>query len=119
MHPPGPPPNFSPQIKAPTFSLELVKTALASFPAGSAAGLFGYKPSLLQQCLRAESFTFLPAITTVVNQLASGRAPLFLQPFLAGGVSIALQKPNRGVRPLCCGDPLRRLVRYNKWYMDC
>jgi len=35
---------------------------------------------------------------------------MFLQPFLAGGVSIALSKPNRGVRPLCCGDPLRRLV---------
>jgi hypothetical protein len=29
---------------------------------------------------------------------------------LAGGVSIALEKPNSGVRPLCCGDPLRRLV---------
>ena len=35
---------------------------------------------------------------------------MFLQPFLAGGVSIALAKPNKGVRPLCCGDPLRRLV---------
>jgi len=45
-----------------------------------------------------------------VNVLASGKAPMFLQPFLAGGVSIALAKPNRGVRPLCCGDPLRRLV---------
>jgi hypothetical protein len=65
---------------------------------------------LLQQRVRAESFSFLCALTAVVNQLASGRAPLFLQPFLAGGVSIALAKPNRGVRPLCCGDPLRRLV---------
>ena len=35
---------------------------------------------------------------------------MFLQPFLAGGVSIALAKANKGVRPLCCGDPLRRLV---------
>lgn len=33
-----------------------------------------------------------------------------MQPFLAGGVSIALEKSNSGVRPLCCGDPLRRLV---------
>jgi hypothetical protein len=90
--------------------MELVKTALASFGTGSAAGLFGYRPALLQQCLRAESFSFLSALTAVVNQLASGRAPLFLQPFLAGGVSIALEKSNNGVRPLCCGDPLRRLV---------
>ena len=35
---------------------------------------------------------------------------MFLQPFLAGGVSIALQKSATAVRPLCCGDPLRRLV---------
>jgi len=70
----------------------------------------GYRPALLQQCLRAESFSFLSALTAVVNLLASGRAPLFLQSFLAGGVSIALEKSNNGVRPLCCGDPLRRLV---------
>jgi hypothetical protein len=41
---------------------------------------------------------------------AAGEAPDFLQPFVAGGVSIALSKPNRGVRPLCCGDSIRRLV---------
>jgi hypothetical protein len=49
-------------------------------------------------------------LTCVVNLLADGQAPAFLRPFLAGGVSIALQKPGSGVRPLCCGDPLRRLV---------
>ena len=42
-----------------------------------------------------------------VNHLSNGEAPAFLRPFLAGGVSIALVS---GVRPLCCGDPLRRLV---------
>ena len=77
-----------------------MKTALASFsvwlPALSASGM----------C----SCGVLRALTVAVNQLASGKAPLFLQPFLAGGVSIALQKPNKGVRPLCCGDPIRRLV---------
>ena len=73
-------------------------------------GLFGYKPFLLQQCLRAESFSFLKALSAAVNQLADGRAPQFLQPYLAGGVSIALAKPLSGVRPLCCGDPIRRLV---------
>ena len=35
---------------------------------------------------------------------------MFLQPFLAGGVSIALQKSATAVRPLCCGDPIRRSV---------
>src|ERR1700709_120244 len=103
LHPQGAPPVPPPLFRAPVFSMELVKTALASFGPGSAAGLFGYRPSLLQQCVRAESFSFLCALTAIVNQLASGRAPLFLQPFLAGGGSIALEKSNNGVRPLCCG----------------
>ena len=37
-------------------------------------------------------------------------APAFFRPLLAGGVSIALAKSKGGVRPLCCGDPFRRLV---------
>ena len=48
----------------------------------------------------------MPTLCRAVNLLASGDAPLFLQP----GVSIALQKSATAVRPLCCGDPLRRLV---------
>ena len=67
LHPQGSPPVPPPFYKAPSFSPELVKTALASFAAGSAAGLFGYRPFLLQQCLKAESFTFLHAITAIVN----------------------------------------------------
>jgi len=46
----------------------------------------------------------------VVNLLASGEAPEFIRPFLAGGVSIAFSKAKGGVRPLACGDPFRRLV---------
>ena len=46
----------------------------------------------------------------MVNHLASGTAPSFLRPFLAGGRSIALKKGETAVRPLCSGDPLRRLV---------
>ena len=45
-----------------------------------------------------------------MNYLAEGRAPSFLRPFLAGGVSIALAKNKTAIRPLCCGDPLRRIV---------
>ena len=96
-----------PPRTTPTFSEQHVRDALFSFSPTSAAGLFGYRPSLLQQCARAESFHFLTTLTRAVNVLASGEAPLFLQPFLAGGVSIALAKPTKGVRPLCCGDPLR------------
>ena len=44
-----------------------------------------------------------------VTLRSRGTSPI-LRPFLAGGVSIALKKGENGVRPLCCGDPLRRLV---------
>lgn len=95
---------------APPFSTETVKAALASFNPCAAGGLFGYKPALLQQCMATDSFHFANTITDCVNMLAQGRAPDFLQPFLAGGNAIALKKGEDAIRPLCSGDPLRRLV---------
>ena len=65
---------------------------------------------LLQECARAESFIFIRALTSIVNQFASGTAPSFLKRYVAGGVSIALEKSATSVRPLACGDPIRRLV---------
>ena len=103
-------PATAPVREAPMFTDDRVREALCSFAPTSAAGLFGYRPSLLQQCARADSFHFVPTLRCAVNLFASGDAPMFLQPFLAGGVSIALQKSATAVRPLCCGDPLRRLV---------
>jgi len=103
-------PPSAPLHKAPNFTDDRIREALNSFAPTSAAGLFGYKPSLLQQCARANSVYFVSTLRRAVNELASGDAPLFLQPFLAGGVSIALQKNATAVRPLCCGDPIRRLV---------
>jgi len=103
-------PPTEPVSASPYFDEQVVREALATFPACSAAGVFGYRPRLLQQCARAESFYFVRSLTEVVNYFASGKAPSFLQPFVAGGVSIALSKPKNGVRPLCSGDSIRRLV---------
>ena len=74
----------------PRFQIDVVCSALSTFGPGSAGGLLGYKPFLLQQGMRAERESFGKALTDMVNMLASGRAPAFLQPILAGGVSIAL-----------------------------
>jgi hypothetical protein len=110
LHPGGtdPLPISFPEV--PYFTEDVVRSSLCSFGPSSAAGLFGYKPLLLQECVRAESFNFTRALTTAVNEFAAGRAPRFLAPFVAGGVSIALEKSATAVRPLACGDPLRRLV---------
>ena len=48
--------------------------------------------------------------TLPTNHFALGQAPGFLKRFVAGGVSIALEKSKTAVRPLACGDPIRRLV---------
>ena len=110
LHPVGANPSPLPPEESPRFTEDHVRKALSSFGPGSAAGLFGYKPFLLQQSVRAESFVFTRALTAAVNDFASGHAPSFLKRFVAGGVSIALEKSATAVRPLACGDPLRRLV---------
>ena len=110
LHPRGENPAPQPHHEVPRFTEEVVRKALCSFGPGSAAGLFGYKPFLLQQCVRAESFFFTRALTSAVNEFACGRAPAFLKKYIAGGVSIALEKTKTSVRPLACGDPIRRLV---------
>jgi len=60
--------------------------------------------------MRAETHLFSSALTGAVNGFAAGTAPEFLKRFVAGGVSIALEKSATAVRPLACGDPIRRLV---------
>ena len=72
LHPPSPPPNLPlPTHEAPIFQEQHVRSALFSFSPTSAAG-FGYRPSLLQQCARTESFHFVSTLTRAVNVLASG-----------------------------------------------
>ena len=98
LHPQGKPPSCVPPFAAPRFPIDVVRSSLSSFGPGSAAGLFGYKPLLLQQCVRAESSTFAIALTGAVNHFAAGKAPTFLKRFIAGGVSIALEKNQTSVR---------------------
>ena len=107
LHPTGAPPAPVSPCDVPRFTEDVVRKSLSSFGPGSAAGLFGYKPFLLQQCIRAESFLFTRALTSAVNDFATGHGPSFLKRFV---VSIALEKSATAIRPLACGDPLRRLV---------
>ena len=110
LHPTAPNPAAVPPHEVVRFTQDVVRKSLCSFGPGSAAGVFGYKPFLLQQCVRAESFLFTRALTSAVNEFAADLAPKFLRRYVAGGVSIALEKSKTSVRPLACGDPIRRLV---------
>ena len=75
LHPVGANPSPTPSAEPPRFTDDVVRTALSSFGPGSAAGLFGYKPLLLQQCVRSESL-FTRALTGAVNVCCRSRAEL-------------------------------------------
>src|SRR5262249_18956626 len=64
------PPATSAPSSAPMFSDKLVREALSTFSPSSAAGLFGYRPWILQQCARAESFHFVATLARAVNMFA-------------------------------------------------
>ena len=85
LHPTGPNPAPVPPHEMVHFAEDVVRKSLCSFGPGSAAGVFGYKPFLLQQCVRAESYLFTRALTSAVNQFAAGLAPRFLRRYVAGG----------------------------------
>ena len=68
LHPQGEDPEPGPSRPLARFEVNVVRKALSTFGPSSAAGLFGYKPFLLQQCMRAESFYFPNALTSAVNE---------------------------------------------------
>ena len=114
LHPKGPLPEPLPQVSNPEdiphFTDDLVRSALSTFGPGSAAGLFGIKPCCFSRQLGRRPTASEAHSTRACNYFARGRGPEFLRPLMAGGVSIALEKSQTAVRPLACGDPIRRLV---------
>ena len=84
LHPEENNPTPMPHREVVRFSPEVVRKALCSFSPGSATGLFGHKPLLLQQCMRAKSFVFGRVLTAAVNHFAAGLAPKFLRKYFAG-----------------------------------
>ena len=92
-----------------------IQSVLRSFPKASACGPSGLR---IQHLLGASEVP-LPtgigaSLREVVNLLASGRAPVGVAKFLAGGSLIALvkNKPDSppDVRPIAVGEVLRRLA---------
>ena len=116
-HPSCPPPvapnvTSDPTTLSPAFPILPV---LRSFPKGTSAGPSGLS---VQHLLDAASVSLHTSIGTslkeVVNLLASGKVPLSVSTFLAGGRLIALNKSKEGtpqdIRPIAVGEKLRRLT---------
>jgi hypothetical protein len=104
----------TPPPEASTFDSSEVRKALLSFPNGTAGGSSGCLAQHLKDCLdcRAPQIadSFLSSLRDVINVLSKGLAPTSIARSLAGGKLVALNKKGGGVRPICVGEVLRRLV---------
>ena len=92
-------------------SQEDVAKAVRSFPSVSSGGHLGFKPVFFKELLEADTGKkFIGALTSLVNYQLKGctNAP-FLR-FLADASLTALEKKGGGVRPIACGEFLRRLT---------
>lgn len=100
---------------APPVETKLVESqqlsVVHSFPSGSSPGPMGLRAEHLKCCIKSPLQTeFLETLTKFVDALIAGKVNLALSPFLAGAHLSALDKKQGGIRPLACGNTLRRLV---------
>ena len=115
-HPQAPPPRLPSDPVPPATSvseLEVLRSS-KSFPAGSAPGPSGLRPSHLKEAITCPSpdlaGQLLSRLTRLVNFLAAGQAPSSITPHLCGATLLASRKKNGGHRPIAVGEVLRRLV---------
>ncbi|KAL5499483.1 hypothetical protein EMCRGX_G010909 [Ephydatia muelleri] len=92
-----------------------ILSVLHSFPKGTACGPSGLRiQHLLDSAQIHLSVPLCSSLRGVVDILASGRAPISVSKFLAGGYLTALVKNKEGrpldIRPIAVGEALRRLT---------
>ncbi|XP_065313967.1 uncharacterized protein LOC135923246 [Gordionus sp. m RMFG-2023] len=95
------------------FTQEEVRKAILSFHRDSAHGLDGIRPIFLQDITSpviCTQVSILTKITNLVNKILNGDVLSFITPLLFGARLIALQKPNKDIRPIAIGSTYHRLV---------
>jgi hypothetical protein len=111
-HPKGPP-VITKQIdpKRLVISADVVKRMVYTFPSGSSPGPMGLRAEHIRACFKCHLQTnFLDTLTQFVNVFVAGKIIDSIAPLLAGASLSALEKKDNGVRPLACGNLLRRLA---------
>ena len=93
-------------------SSDSVKTAILSFPAGSAGGPDGLKPGHLKNLIGATEAgnKLLVSLTKLVNFILQEQIPADIRPIFFGANLFALSKKDGGIRPIAVGLTLRRLT---------
>lgn len=110
-HPAGPEVS---RIKSPPSaihcSVEQVKQSTSTFPVESGAGPSRLSPDHIKEA--AVSFlqtSVYEQLTNIVNLIISGNIPAEVQPYFCGAFLSPLVKKDGSIRPVACGDVLRRV----------
>lgn len=101
------PPLSTQNLPPEAFPAVDVRRAISSFPRGSAAGP---SPGHLAELISVPRVALLDGIVIASVLFASGSVPVAARPFFFGARLSALRKKDGGVRPIACGDVLRRLA---------
>ena len=93
-------------------SVDKVKEAVRSFPAGSCGDPNGFRPQHMIELVncRDSNNTLISVLTDFVNLLLSGRCPPAACTLIFGGKLLALNKKDGGLRPIAVGYYWRRLA---------
>jgi hypothetical protein len=84
-------------------------SALKKFPLGTAPGPSGLSAQHLLDCCRVPGSDVPAALAAVVRCMYSHPPPEEVRPYLFGARLVALVKKDGGLRPIACGEILRRL----------
>jgi hypothetical protein len=95
----------------PSVSAADVEKAIRSFPIGSGSGPSKLRPDHIRDAFDSHlQVPLLDPFTKVISLLASGRAFVGAQPFIAGAFLTPLIKRLGGIRPVASGDVVRRVT---------
>ena len=100
-----------PSERGRVFENKVVRKALHSFPALSASGPFGITATLLKEAeVGSEAESFIEHLAKIVGVVSNADIPEDVRPYFSGGDFTALDKGKGAVRPIVCGNTIRRLV---------
>ncbi|KAJ9445886.1 Retrotransposable element SLACS 132 kDa protein [Diplonema papillatum] len=97
------------EVDSPHVTKEAVKKALRSMPRGTAAGPSGLTAQHLLDLL-GPACPLAEPLAAAVGCLAVGKMAESARPFWYGAKLVALGKKDGGLRPIACGEILRRLA---------
>jgi hypothetical protein len=108
------------EVSVDPFTVGQVLKALHRFTPGAAAGPSGLSIQHLLDACEVPGSEVPSALAHAVNLIACGGVPPAARPFVFGARLIALAKKDGGLRPIACGEALRRVAakllctRHNK-----